>query len=84
MFLERYPSSHSNHFLITSLLKTLLIVLSVCYHLQTQAQPKLDTLSILFIGNSYTYFNNLPVVVKSIAVTYAQTQSWVSCYRLTC
>ncbi|MFD2935453.1 hypothetical protein [Spirosoma flavum] len=53
-------------------MKTLLIVLSVCCHLQTQAQPKLDTLSILFIGNSYTYFNNLPVVVKSIAAHNGQ------------
>ena len=49
------------------LLKNLLITLLLLYQFGANAQSKSDTVSILFIGNSYTYFNNLPVIVKTIA-----------------
>lgn len=32
----------------------------------SQAQPT-DTLSVLFVGNSYTYFNNLPHIVSALS-----------------
>ncbi|MBK7731738.1 MAG: hypothetical protein IPI37_02970 [Bacteroidales bacterium] len=43
------------------------IALLCLYGVQTNAQAKKDTLRILFVGNSYTYFENLPQVVSVLS-----------------
>lgn len=47
------------------LLHLLLFLLFV--NVSTIAQSKKDTLRVLFVGNSYTYFSNLPQLVSSIS-----------------
>ena len=37
--------------------------------LEAAPQPKQDSLRLLFIGNSYTYYNDLPQMVYEIAKT---------------
>ncbi len=43
---------------------SILILISTCYGLQSQ-----DTTRVLFVGNSYTYFWNLPQVVQAMAIS---------------
>lgn len=46
--------------------KTLLLVLLSILTIRSHAQ---DSLSVLFIGNSYTYVNDLPVLTQQLAVS---------------
>ena len=50
--------------------KTAIFVLQVVLCL-TQAQSK--TLNALFLGNSYTYYNDLPAIVRELATADGQT-----------
>ncbi|UPT66985.1 MAG: T9SS type A sorting domain-containing protein [Sphingobacteriales bacterium JAD_PAG50586_3] len=47
-------------------MKHLLIALILCISASTQAQ---DSLNVLFIGNSYTAYNNLPQLVAQVAAS---------------
>ncbi len=50
----------------------LLVLLPLCATAQqskSAPQPKQDSLRLLFIGNSYTYYNDLPAMVYEIAKT---------------
>ncbi len=48
-------------------MKSIFLLISFCVTSTLFAQ---DTVSVLFIGNSYTYANNLPAVTNSIARTF--------------
>lgn len=41
--------------------------LLVCFSLTGSAQVEKDTLKVLFVGNSYTYYENLPQIVSIIS-----------------
>jgi len=49
--------------------RTLIIVICIlaagCH--SSSSQPRTDTLDVLFVGNSYIYFNNLPDILEGIA-----------------
>lgn len=49
----------------------ILIFLVFATNFSAQAQPK-DTLRVLFVGNSYTYFWNLPQTVSAMAASQGQ------------
>ena len=51
-------------------LKTTIFVLQVILCL---AQVQSETLNALFIGNSYTYYNDLPAMVRELANSDGQT-----------
>jgi len=51
-------------------LRILLIVLGACMNMRAVAQ---DTLSVLFLGNSYTAANNLPQLVQSLSTSAGKT-----------
>ena len=61
-------SAHSNTTMMA--LKTAIIVLQVFMCL---AQVHSETLNALFIGNSYTYYNDLPALVRELANADGQT-----------
>jgi hypothetical protein len=45
-------------------MKKAILLLTICFALAAQAQ---ETKRVLFLGNSYTYYNNLPQLVANIA-----------------
>ena len=47
--------------------KKLLITLGLLFPFLLQAQTGNDSIRILFIGNSYTYYNNMPAMVQATA-----------------
>lgn len=49
------------------LTRSLVILSFVIFTIPCVAQEQKDTLRVLFIGNSYTYFNNLPQLVSAIS-----------------
>ena len=51
-------------------LRPLILVLQVFLAL-TQCQS--EALNVLFIGNSYTYYNDLPAIVRELATSDGQT-----------
>jgi hypothetical protein len=48
-------------------IKIKLVILSLLFTFNYNAQTNTKTLTCLFIGNSYTYVNNLPVLIDSLA-----------------
>ncbi len=48
-------------------LKYVLIIVSLFWYNICLSQSKTDTLNILFVGNSYTYFSNMPHLVSLIS-----------------
>ena len=58
-----------NHNLITTMKKTLIIIISVLFALGSFAQHK----KVLFLGNSYTAVNDLPQLFKDLAESGGQT-----------
>lgn len=50
---------------ITSVLITICLVFNTLQALAIQS----DTLKVLFVGNSYTYFNNMPAMVSQMALS---------------
>ena len=50
--------------------KTAIVVLQVLLYL-TQVQS--ETLKALFLGNSYTYYNDLPAIVRELAAADGHT-----------
>ncbi|NND71164.1 MAG: hypothetical protein HKN43_06265 [Rhodothermales bacterium] len=40
---------------------------------EARSQAPIDTLDVLFVGNSYVYFNNLPGIVEGIAASLGET-----------
>ncbi|MGO4818752.1 hypothetical protein [Flavobacterium sp. W22_SRS_FP1] len=51
-------------------LRNILIVLFICIYGQSSfAQVKKDSLRVLFVGNSFTYFYNLPQVVNAMSAS---------------
>ena len=47
--------------------KYLLFSLGLCFPFLVKAQIENDSIRMLFIGNSYTFYNNMPVMVQSTA-----------------
>jgi len=44
-----------------------LLLSLLCFHISQGQDIQRDTLSVLFVGNSYTYFNNLQHIVSAIS-----------------
>ena len=59
-------------------MKKLLLFISVCCFALAAHCQKTDSLRVLWIGNSYTYVNNLPKMVQKIAATNGVKLAYVS------
>jgi PKD repeat protein len=53
--------------------KSTLLALTFIFLLMSNSMNSQDTIRALFIGNSYTYFNNLPDIIKNLAVSNGDT-----------
>ena len=51
----------------------LLLILHVFLALSCLTQCQSEALNALFIGNSYTYYNDLPAIVRELAASDGQT-----------
>lgn len=52
-------------------------IFSALIGLLTFSASAQDSVSVFFIGNSYTYYNNLPAMINSVANSFGDEISWV-------
>lgn len=59
-----------------------LLIVLICAFSMTYAQEKNDSTRVLFIGNSYTYYHDMPQIVQNIAANIAQSQRMKIAFKM--